>query len=195
VCFTIVLHAPEFSSRPTTQRITSHSPLLCHPQSLEGRVTTEDLSLAAALHSSLVQVERDTAMWTAVRSIWAGLQMNIETIRYLLFWVGLEALFGPEDGREITYRLSQRVGFFLAGDRTEARQLFETSKKGYGFRSKIVHGQWNQHADSDAKMAEAERLLRRALIQILQSSELTKTFSGRGRERFLDDLVFRNGVA
>jgi hypothetical protein len=44
-------------------------------------------------------------------------------------------------------------------------------------------------------MAEAERLLRSALIQILQGSELTKTFSGKGRERFLDDLVFKNGAA
>jgi hypothetical protein len=44
-------------------------------------------------------------------------------------------------------------------------------------------------------MAEAERLLRRALIRILQSADLTKAFSGKGRECFLDDLVFKSGAA
>lgn len=192
VCFTIVLHAPVFSSGPVAQRITSHSPLLCHPGHERRRITADDLRVAATLHESLVLVERDTALWTAIRATWAGLQMNIEAIRYVLFWVALEALFGPDDGREITYRLSQRVGFFLGQDRAEARQLFDTAKKGYGLRSKIVHGRWSDNAESETRMLDTEGLVQRSLVKILDNTELRQTFSqsAKGREHFLDALAF-----
>ncbi len=195
VCFIVVLHAPQFEGDPQLQQITSHSPPLCHPLDTDARITAADLDLAARLHRSLLGVSRDTAVWTAVRATWAGLQMNIEAIRYSLFWIALEALFGPEDAREITYRFSHRVAFFLAKDRAEARGLFATAKSGYAFRSKIVHGRWKEDTDSEAKMASAEGLVRRSLIQILEDAELTRTFSGTARERFLDDLLFKKGGA
>lgn len=196
VHFIIVLHARQFDSEPTVQQtVRCSSRLLCHPRDKEGRITAENLALAARLHGSLLAITRDTALWTAVRATWAGLQMNIETIRYVLFWIALEAMFGPEDAREITYRLSQRVAFFLSKDRNEAKQLFATTKNGYGFRSKIVHGRWKEDRNSEQHMAEAESVVRRSLVRILEDPELTKTFSERRRESFLDDLVFKNGGA
>jgi hypothetical protein len=120
--------------------------------------------------------------------------MNIESVRCLLFWVALEALFGPEDGREITFRLSQRIGFFLAVNRQEARQLFEMAKAGYGFRSKIVHGRWKQDPNATKRMAEAESLFRSAFIRVLETPELIETFATKKREAFLDGLAF-NGAA
>jgi len=143
--FTVVIHAPEYPSGPLVQRASSHSPLLCHPRHDPSQVTLEDIDLAAALHIGLVETMkngRDTSLWTVARSLWAGLQMNNPPIRCALFWVSLEALFGPEDGREITYRLSQRLGLFLGRDRSEARNLFVMAKRGYAFRSRIVHGNW-----------------------------------------------------
>jgi len=194
VCFAVVLHASQSVSQPIIQQTQRCSELLCHPSDVEARITDADLPLAAKLHKGLLEVTRDTALWTAVRSAWAGLQMNIETIRCLLFWVALEALFGPEDGREITYRLSQRVGFFLGANRVEARQLFETAKAGYSFRSKIVHGQWKKDLTATKRMAQAESLFRRALARILEDQALVTTFSTKKRENFLDSLVF-NGAA
>ena len=126
----------------------------------------------------------------AVRATWAGLQMNIEAIRFALFWIAVEALFGPEDGREITFRLSQRLAFFLSNERSEARSLFALAKKGYAFRSKIVHGRWKEDPDSETRMAEAEDLVCSSLVRILQDQTLTERFAGRTRESFLDDLVF-----
>ena len=61
--------------------------------------------------------------------------------------------------------------------------------------SKIVHGQWKADADSTEKMAEVERLVRQSLTEILENADLKKMFSEKGRERFLDDLVFKNGAA
>ena len=194
-CFAIVLHARQFGGQPTVQKTERCSELLCHPADIEARITGDDLPPAAKLHKALLEVTRDTAMWTAVRAAWAGLQMNIETIRCLLFWVALEALFGPEDGREITYRLSQRLGFFLGASRVEARELFEKAKAGYGFRSKIVHGQWKEDVNGTKRMADAERLFRLALVRILEDHALVKIFSTKARESFLDNLVFKNEAA
>jgi hypothetical protein len=196
--FTVVVHGPELSSGPHAQRTSTHSPLLSHPRDALGHFTADDLALAARLHVGLVEIlknRRDTGLWTAVRSAWAGLQMNIEAVRCALFWVALEALFGPEDGREITYRLSQRIGFFLGCDRSEARELFTTAKRGYGFRSRIVHGHWKMDPEGEARMAEVEQFLRRSFNRILGDIGLVKIFAERARERFLDDLVFNNGAA
>jgi hypothetical protein len=112
------------------------------------------------------------------------------SIRCTLFWVALEALFGPEDGREITYRLSQRLGFFLGRDRSEARDLFVTAKRGYAFRSRIVHGNWKKDREGEDRMFEAERFVRQSLLHILQDAELIKKFSSHAREHYLEDLVF-----
>jgi hypothetical protein len=190
VHFTVVVHAPQFGPDPIAQRISRHSPLLCHPRDVDNRVTATDLDLAARLHGALAAVAREGAIWTAVRATWAGLQMNIEAIRYALFWMALEALFGPEDSREITYRLAQRVAFFLGKDRAEAKQLFATTKRGYGFRSKIVHGRWKEETDSEERMAETEELVRRSFSRLLPDDDLKKTFSSKAREAYLDELVF-----
>ena len=107
-----------------------------------------------------------------------------------LLWIALEALFGPEDAREITFRLSQRVALFLAEDRAEAKQLFTMVKKAYSFRSKIVHGRWKEEPDSLVRMAEVENLVRRSFGRILSDEAVRDTFVGNGREAYLDDLAF-----
>ena len=45
-------------------------------------------------------------------------------MRYALFWMALEALFGPEDGREISFRLSPRIAFLLAENSAQAKGFF-----------------------------------------------------------------------
>jgi hypothetical protein len=194
--FTVVTHGPEHSFGPLAQRASTHSPLLCHPSHDQAQVEVADIDVAAGLHVGLVEIMkngRDSSLWTVARSAWAGLQMNILPVRCALFWVALEALFGPDDGREITYRLSQRLGFFLGRDRSEARDLFATAKRGYAFRSRIVHGNWKKDPEGDVRMFEAEQLVRQSLLRILPDGDLMRTFAGRARESFLDDLVFKSG--
>ncbi len=192
LCFAIVVHAPQFGSEPAVQQINRLSEILCHPNNVDDRVTATDLPLAQRLHVALTKVNRNSAVFTATRAAWAGMQLNSETVRYALFWIALEALFGPDDGREITYRLSQRVGFFLGENRTAAKDLFKLTKQGYSFRSKIVHGRWGDDPNSTARMAETETLLRRSLIRILEDKNLAEKFSGNTREAFLDELAFQN---
>lgn len=191
VNFTVVIHAPKSEVDPVAQQITSgYQPLLCHPKDADIRITASDLPLATRLHVALLALNRDGPLWTAVRATWAGLQMNIEAIRFALFWIAVEALFGPEDAREITFRLAQRVAFFLSADRSRARDLFTLAKRGYAFRSKIVHGRWKKDLNSETRMAEAENLVRNSLVRILQDQSLTERFAGCAREAYLNDLIF-----
>jgi hypothetical protein len=190
VQFSVVLHAPQFGAEPIGQRMSRHSPLLCHPQDVDAQLSDDDITLATQLHASLATVARDTSIWTAIRATWSGLQLNVEHVRYVLFWIALEALFGPDDAREMTFRLSQRIALFLGKDRAEARELFAVAKRGYGFRSRVVHGRWREEPDSLARMAEAEDLVRRSFLRILLEKPLMTTFSGKAREPFLDELVF-----
>ena len=44
--FTVVVHGPEYSSGPLAQRVTAHSPLLCHPQDVNAQLTLDDLARA-----------------------------------------------------------------------------------------------------------------------------------------------------
>ncbi|HEX7425413.1 MAG TPA: hypothetical protein VF311_16215 [Terriglobales bacterium] len=192
--FRLLFHAPDGDGDPAIQQIVRCSPLLCHSQDVAARITADDVGRAAAFHRSLVAVSRDTAVWTAVRAAWAGLEMNNESIRYILFWIALEALFGPDDAREMTYRLAQRVAFFLGDDRSGVRRIFEAAKRGYGLRSKIVHGHWSEDSESEKRMAEAEDFVRRTLVRIITDVKLTDAFASKAREKFLDDLVFGDGT-
>jgi hypothetical protein len=190
VCSTVVMHAPQFGSEPAVQQITRHSPFLCHPKDVEAAVSLDDISLASKLHLSLVQIPRQNAIWTAIRAACFALQMNTTEIRYSLWWIALEALFGPEDAREITHGLSQRIGFFLGENKKTARELFARARKGYTFRSKVVHGRWKENPETELLMADAETSTRRSLLRILQDAEVRKTFLEKNRETYLDDLVF-----
>jgi hypothetical protein len=196
--FTVVIHGPDHSHGPLAQRASTHAPLLCHPRHDQSRLDISNIAAAAGLHTALTDViknRRDSSLWTVARSLWAGLQMNVPPIRCALFWVALEALFGPDDGREITYRLSQRLGFFLGRDRNEARQLFTASKRGYAFRSRIVHGNWKSDPEGDDRMFEAEQFVRESFARVLSDPELIRTFSSGRREPFLEELVFKGGAA
>jgi hypothetical protein len=104
----------------------------------------------------------------------------------------MEALFGPDDAREITFRLAQRIGFFLGESRSEAKSLFTTAKKCYGLRSKVAHCRWNGGASDAQQMEATEDISRRALLRLLDDAALRAKFSGSGasRETYLDEVVF-----
>ena len=72
----------------------------------------------------------------------------------------------------MTFRLSLRIAFFLEENPAQAKNLFAIAKKGYGFRSKIVHGRWKDDPESTTRMTEVEVLLRRTFGRILEDETL-----------------------
>lgn len=197
VCYTVVLHGLSWAipgqteKQPIIQRSESQAPVYCHPKDVGNPFTGAHAVKAAELHNVLVSIPRDNAVWTAVRALWAGLTMYSADIRYSLFWVALEALFGADDNSgEIGYKLAQLVAFFIAEKPEDARDIFHKAKKCYGIRSKIVHGKWKNEPDIDACMADTEGILRTAIRHLLDSPDVLKTFTSKQRDRFLEDWVF-----
>jgi hypothetical protein len=168
-------------------------PLLPRRKDLDNEVKKGDLESATELHSGLAALAREGAVWISARTLWAALKQEEWTVRYLMLWIVLEALFGPKEGKEITYRLSQRLAFFLSPNRMGTQKLFEAAKVGYGWRSRVVHGMRLGRLSPDKAedlLYEAEDFARKSLNIILKDPEWTKKFSGRDREKYLDDLVF-----
>jgi hypothetical protein len=130
------------------------------------------------------------ALTSAIRALVEG---NWE-LRFLLFWLGLESLFGPNDGREITYRLSQRAALFLEPDGGKAEELFRAIRKSYGWRSKIVHGLRIANLGDDQSLKlldELEMIARRSLVAVLANERIAGVFDREGRELYLDGLAFK----
>jgi hypothetical protein len=175
------------------RRVSEVPRLIPYERDCDQQFTKRDLELARELYGSLIDLPRDGAAWVAVHALWKALVAESWEVRYLLLWVGLEALFGPEDAREITYRLSQRIAFFLASDRKEAQRLFKAATASYGWRSRAVHGMRLTKLSAEKSgeiMLEAEDFLRKALNRLLRERELVKTFSSKEREHHLDNLIF-----
>jgi len=144
---------------------------------------------------ALAALSNRGTIWTASRILWKALNDEVWEVRLLLLWVALEALYGPEDSREINFRISQRIAFFLGTNGDDRRRLYSEAKDGYTWRSKAVHGARLKTVDESTRLrvwAEAELLIRRTLVKILLDSDLTSSFDSKNRERLLDDLVFEN---
>jgi hypothetical protein len=191
--FNLIFNMPEFGNF-IIQGSERCDRFLCHPDDEGERIEQSDLEPAKLLFAALSKIPRETALWTALRALTAALQMNSEEIRYLLLWVAIEALFGTNF--EIKYRISQRLAFFIANNRSEARDLFTIAKKAYDFRSKVAHGAWKEDKHSTALTASTESLIRRALVRLLKDEETTKQFLGGNdrREAYLDELVFAENL-
>ena len=171
------------------------NPLCCRSLDIENEYERSDLQLAKELNCALLTVGRQQAIWIAARTLWLALVTREWPIRYLLLWAALETLFGPEDGREITYRIAQRLAFFISEDRTEAKKRFQMCKKAYEWRCRVVHGMRLKKLkpqESEGLMHESEFLIRLSIRRILKNKSLMMEINGRNREDFLDNLVFSN---
>jgi hypothetical protein len=192
--FRWLFHMPEFDGKFIVQSSEDRNDFLCHPYDKDERVRVEDLEPAKALFAALLKIPHDTPVWTPLRSIIAALQMNVEEIRYLLLWTALEALFGAPI--EIKFRISQRIAFFITGDKNEARAVFGAIKKSYDFRSKVAHGAWKKNKDSTDLTANTEQHLRRSLVRMLLDDNLMTNFLGKDETRndYLEELIFLYGT-
>ncbi len=170
-------------------------PLIAHKMDRNSEAVLEQnaLGMAKQLHESIIRLERNNPIWIAVYTLWDSLTEEQVEIRYLLLWIVLEAVFGPNDSREITYRISHRIGFFLASDGKEAREISADVKKGYGLRSKVVHGMKTQKIKEEEfqeMLWKTENIVRRALIKTLLEPDIFDKINSNEREDYLDNIVF-----
>ena len=164
-----------------------------HKKYMNYKLNMQDLLLAKNLLDVLTKIQRQSPVWVAIRSLWRALTEDTWEVRFLLMWIALEGLFGPDDPKEITYRLSQRLALFLSSeDKKNAKPLYDVIKKAYGWRSKVVHGMRLNNLpedDSDDILYNAEKWIRLSLVKILSDPKLLTMFN-ENRETYLDNIIF-----
>jgi hypothetical protein len=95
------------------------------------------------------------------------------------YCTSLEALFS-NDASELTYKLSERVGWFIGRDAGERIDIFHRVKKAYGIRSKVVHGatDWGKDVVAARETSEfLDRTLRRVFEAVRADPRLRGMFS------------------
>ena len=191
--FELIIHAEQSVNTWTLRQLLVFPRLIPHKRYADIKIKKNDLELARRLLSAIAELPRASAVWIAVRTLFGALSEQEWEIRLLRLWIAMEALFGPEDSREITYRISQRIAFFLATDKELAREVFNSVKTSYAWRSRVVHGMRLSKLGgekSEQLLYDTENLIRKALNGILRDPQLVQNFSDKNRERYLDDLIF-----
>jgi len=188
--FNMMFHVD--SDKKILRECFTRPPIKPHSNDDRNYHSKKDLELANDISLSIQNLQRNSSIWLASRTLYEALTSDIWEVRFLLLWIVLEALFGAST--EITYRISQRIGFLLSVDKKTAFDLYKEAKVSYNWRSKIVHGK--RHKLEQSKSAQVlyntECLVRNAVLKILKDKELIKIFSSSDntREEYLDNLVF-----
>lgn len=123
-----------------------------------------------------------------------ALSESLWEARYLLQWIVLESLFGPDVPSETTYRLTQRIGSFLGDGPETKRRIYEEAKQAYAWRSKIVHGRRLSKLSSEQSLElshSTEAMIRKSLSKVLLVPGLHSEFDGAKRDEYLNSMIFR----
>jgi len=180
------------SDEPFRQHIGLCEPMLCSPSDACNSLTIDDLLKAKDMYKNMPQ---EGSVRTAILALARALTESNWATRYLVLWIGLEALFGPDDAREMTHRIAERIAMFngsgLPG--ADRKTIYRQVKDCYGWRSKIVHG-LKLGSLTPQKSGElrdtSERFIRDALTHILLDPAILTEINGSRREQYLDELVF-----
>ena len=190
--FTHLMHWQYMDTEWYLVQYSKPRPLAALPQYTRESLEKSDVEYAQRLHSNIAALPRRGAVLTAIGVLWDALRQKDGEKRYLFHWIALEALFGTTEGGEITYRLSQRIAFFLGSNTEERKDISGLVKSAYRLRSNVVHGMRLEkltEEKSNTAMLNTELWIRNSMKKILQDEELIEVFSCKKRESYLDDLV------
>lgn len=175
------------------RELTSHDVRVPLPSYKNADVEPNDFSVSFQFASVFAATKVHGTVRTACNALGMALTQLDWPLRYLSLWLVLESLFGPEDARETSFRLCQRMALFLSPRGPEAVSLFKRLKESYGWRSKTVHGMRLQKLDDDKSLELLEFLeswVHQALRKILANEQMLAKFDTNVREEYLDQIAF-----
>jgi hypothetical protein len=187
----IVIHTEKNKGEWLLRQTFTPQVLRIHEDDKVNKLTFDDLNLAKELYQHMIQLDRAGSSWIAIRSVFQALCAEQWELRFIIFWIAIEALFGTD--AELTYRLSLRLSLFLESRKNEAKKLYDTLKKIYRARNKVVHGRGipgSTTTDRKDITYTTEQLIRKSLLKILGDHELRVIFSTDRRDDYLDSLAF-----
>ncbi len=188
----VVTAEPEPSPRGSAIIAGSLESIRPHENYAEASLKCRDLAMADKLATSIQKLNHPSSVWTATRFLWLALTEEVWETRYVNLWVAIEALFGPESGRDVSKKLRMRVAKFLNTDNREAEVARELVRKGYAWRSAAVHGSRFaslNSADASDLMLTTEGIVLTTLRKVLSEEALTIEFCSPSRDIYLDALT------
>lgn len=154
----------------------------------------EDLEMAKQIYSALAGLVKEETLWTTSLIALEALQAKWSVLRFILFWIVLESLFGAD--QELRYKLAMRLAFFHPSlNGIERQKLYERMMKSYDLRSKIVHGMRVEKIKDEfaSVVCETEAVVRESLKKILLDRSLISIFNGKQekRDEYLQNAMFK----
>jgi hypothetical protein len=175
------------------RELTSHDLRVALPSYHSTDIEPTDFAAAYQFATVYAKAKPQGTIRTACHALGMSLSQSDWPLRYLSLWLVLESLFGPEDARETTFRLCQRMALFISPRGQEAVALFKKLNESYRWRSKIVHGMRLQKLEPDKSLELLELLeswVHGSLRTILQNEQSLTNFDSSSREAYLDHLAF-----
>jgi hypothetical protein len=133
-------------------------------------VLTADMAQELEKIWPLLQHETHEKLETAFQRFELSYDRTDPEDRIIDYWVALESLFLPDDDRELARSASQRLAFFIEETGSDRLEIYRNSKKSYGFRSVVVHGNAYDPAEVELSANLIEGYLRRALVKFLRTN-------------------------
>lgn len=187
----LYVHAHTTDGEHILRQTSSLQGVIPHKRDANNVLGEEDFDTAKKLYETILSLDRTEAPWIACKTLLSAISAREWEIRFLLLWIALEALFGADS--EVTYRLAQRIAFFNASDRAEAKVLFERAKRGYHWRSRVVHGlqlRKLRREESSEVLYDTEYFARQSMRKLLIDRTIAAKFAEKNRNDYLDGLIF-----
>jgi hypothetical protein len=110
--------------------------------------------------------------------------------------VAFESLFSPSGKEELTYRMSQSASILVGRSPAERLNIFESMKKFYGRRSKLVHGRYSvpeylagkfvSHEECDGWASIIRQSILRYVVLLLRGENLRQEVQRKLEEAALN---------
>lgn len=188
-----VLHGEELDGEWHIRQAARLETLASLPEYEDSRLEADDFEMGRTLFTIIHALARGSLLRTALDATMRGLSEKNSVLRFTIMWIVLESLYGPTDGREVTFRISQRIALLLGKSKEEALSHFKTAKANYGWRCRVVHGLHLSGLTGEKSlrlMGELENMVRLSLLRILGDPVVLAHFESDSRESYLDGLAF-----
>jgi hypothetical protein len=147
--------------------------------------------MACVLNESLSSVSKAGPIWMATKMLAKALYDDFWESRYVLFWIALEALFGPGGTGRISDKVSQRLAVFLSDNKSDVKTIAADIREAYKYRCLVVHGRSTKESppsDTEELLFRTETWLQSSLKKILQDVSTIHSFQCSNRDQYLDAL-------
>lgn len=130
----------------------------------------DDLDWVRGNLCKIVELTDNERFQTAVEALCTYMLAGSERMKVAQLWAGIEAVFDVR--YELQYRLSTLLARFLCTPGKKCREMYNQTRKLYGQRSKIVHGEKVSDTEIQAHIVMVRTRLSQVLTRLVELGEM-----------------------